>query len=142
MTTNTLPHRLRTYLGGDLGNEAADEIERLTRENEAFWLKHNTTIEPQVLVMPTIEQIARKLERDGLTIVSAADAEKVKRCDCAWRPIESAPKDGTSVLLFTVDGVMEGYFSHGSWQNYVCGGPAEYFPTHWMPLPTPPNGGV
>ena len=62
--------------------------------------------------------------------------------DVEWQPISTAPKDGTSVLLFTVDGVMEGYFCHGSWQNYVRGGPAEYFPTHWQPLPTPPKEGV
>jgi hypothetical protein len=70
----------------------------------------------------------------------------------AWQPIETAPTDNTSVLVY---GFWEGelyakedqreiwkaHFDHNKW--WVDGG--EYYsqsvisPTHWMPLPKPPE---
>ena len=80
----------------------------------------------------------------------------------AWQPIETAPKDGTRVMLW------RGFISHGEWSEMII---AEWHdgewlwpdprenpsthgewtdydlidgygdasgPTHWMPLPTPP----
>lgn len=63
-----------------------------------------------------------------------------------WLPIESAPKDGTAVLLYTADGVIEGYWQQDRWEQYTiyctydaAGGPAfNAKPTHWMPLPAAP----
>lgn len=80
-----------------------------------------------------------------------------------WIPIESAPKDGTRLILFGVFGVSAGYWdanfngelaynadaddyeSIGAWTN----GEVESWrdeleqqlrePTHWMPLPAPPT---
>jgi hypothetical protein len=57
-----------------------------------------------------------------------------------WREIESAPKDGTYLLL------CEAY-DDGSWNMVVGrwdGGwwskePFPHEPTHWMPLPPPPT---
>jgi hypothetical protein len=85
-----------------------------------------------------------------------------------WLPIESAPKDGTPVRLkgelFSEVGAHEvvgwwtGDFSDQSGCGYSgwttgdridwgdpdetgnhADGPDEVFPTHWMPLPTPPT---
>lgn len=70
-----------------------------------------------------------------------------------WQPIETAPKDGTTVLLYreVVPFKVVGY---GRWEDVLGisgwisygfhrgGGDASNLglaaPTHWMPLPAPP----
>lgn len=73
-----------------------------------------------------------------------------------WQEIETAPKDGTAVLLWDADledaphyepvighfvdfesvgGAPDGY--HSGWYDNVSGR-VELRPTHWMPLPDPP----
>lgn len=73
-----------------------------------------------------------------------------------WQPIETAPRDGSWILLFfpEIDVAIGGCYASGS--DYDFGGNEfEYFtwftdcdfvivdpstsnPTHWMPLPPPP----
>ena len=72
----------------------------------------------------------------------------------AWLPIETAPKDGTRVLLtgwweddptsghrWTCDGfwddLTEEWFEH---PDRVPTDGALVPPTHWLPLPPPPEG--
>ena len=57
-----------------------------------------------------------------------------------WRPIETAPKDGTEILAIRVSNPGISGFYVTCW----CRG--EYWremvdlkPTHWMPCPTPPT---
>jgi hypothetical protein len=59
-----------------------------------------------------------------------------------WQPIETAPRDGTPILLWAhMDWRDElipvtGWYARGSGE-WVCH--ADWFnPTHWMPLPVPP----
>jgi hypothetical protein len=63
-----------------------------------------------------------------------------------WRPIESAPKDGTYILAYPIWGppheVAEIYWQvmrrESRWA--IPFGPAcVRQPTHWMPLPEPPK---
>jgi hypothetical protein len=69
-----------------------------------------------------------------------------------WKPIESAPKDGTLILLYCPDDepciVVGNYYRDeemdGEWWLYAdelltdaC--PEGAKPTHWMPLPPPPD---
>lgn len=76
-----------------------------------------------------------------------------------WQPIETAPKDGTNILLCMardadgkpIEGDSFGLFvqraawwgngNDGEWTVY-CSIPCEpilfFEPTHWMPIPDPP----
>lgn len=70
-----------------------------------------------------------------------------------WRPIETAPRDGTRVLLWCVhahaaysaDPVSEGWAACvlGQWINHNGGGWTWHGLcgrlTHWRPLPPPPS---
>lgn len=76
----------------------------------------------------------------------------------AWRPIDTAPKDGTIVMLYASQGcagawngihvawwdsdnTSNGYrhcWRHADYQN--LGGGVSGNPTHWMPLPRDPHG--
>ncbi|MDP9196105.1 MAG: DUF551 domain-containing protein [Pseudomonadota bacterium] len=68
-----------------------------------------------------------------------------------WRPIEEAPKDGTNVLLFNpAKGTTPFRVREAKWCVTKSGGStwrlssgpfwAHNEPTHWMPLPPPPEG--
>ncbi len=68
----------------------------------------------------------------------------------SWQPIETAPKDGTSVLLCDEYGMQVCVWSetsvHGfmDWVYGACDGEYNFrhafdSPTHWMPLPDPPT---
>jgi hypothetical protein len=62
-----------------------------------------------------------------------------------WKPIETAPKDGTRVLLYVRNGwfgCVVGRFNARA-NNRAGGWLADRFsisnPSHWMPLPDPPK---
>lgn len=66
----------------------------------------------------------------------------------AWQPIETAPRDGTFVILCAFDVILDGgirYTSdpYCSWRfkdsNEWAGWPHRFPPTHWLPLPEPPD---
>lgn len=68
-----------------------------------------------------------------------------------WRPIETAPKDGTDVLVSRRDDDGEGEFAVAQWWvhawAFMSGRPGDmpallgFIPTHWRPLPSPPKEG-
>ena len=75
-----------------------------------------------------------------------------------WQPIETAPKDGSKILLFIPSNVSRWHVSAGYWRDDAHARKASPFwcaetshlmgitwmrshqPTHWMPLPAPPKG--
>lgn len=62
-----------------------------------------------------------------------------------WQPIDTAPKDGTWVLLFGTPGVIPhvGRWLDEGWRNSHYGEREPYWRfsglTHWMPLPEAPK---
>jgi len=55
-----------------------------------------------------------------------------------WQPIATAPKDRTYVMTWGEGGcrVAAWCVMTGQWR---CGSIVNYSPTHWMPLPSPPE---
>lgn len=93
----------------------------------------------------------------GRPVMFADQAEAYKnacvREAMGWQPIETAPKDGTAVLVANKNGAwiakyepvyQSGYRPENPWfslmlnHDHVRKG-KPYAPTHWMPLPPPPN---
>lgn len=68
-----------------------------------------------------------------LKLQSAAPATSP---DDGWRTIDSAPRDGTSVLLYGGDWAFEAQWRDNEWYTAYPNGDE---PTHWMPLPNPPT---
>jgi hypothetical protein len=75
-------------------------------------------------------------------------AWNTRKSDDGWRTMESAPKDGSEVLAWAREAAggrcttVEWSRSRGSWiECYDLDGWMEgYGPTHWRPLPSPPEG--
>lgn len=74
---------------------------------------------------------------------SAAEGEEGR-----WRPIESAPRDGSVVLVWPEDGeCVTAEYYRGQWIPFASadfdafdfsGDRIVLSPTHWHPLPAPP----
>lgn len=64
-----------------------------------------------------------------------------------WKPIETAPKDGTAVLICINQGTAFDAWWDQADQAWVDGRlnryeeQYTYSPTHWMPMPEPPVEG-
>jgi len=66
-----------------------------------------------------------------------------------WQPMKTAPKDGTSILLFIEGQAIEGHWPDDSWNEWSvawvsshgcgCCASSNEAPTHWMPLPAKPE---
>ncbi len=79
---------------------------------------------------------------DGLMQLAKEEAA----CDDDWQPIETAPKDGTRILVYRpgkhnhpavgVDFWQVGHAPYDVWWH----SPSNGQPTHWMSLPPPPKG--
>lgn len=66
-----------------------------------------------------------------------------------WQPIETAPKDGTRVLAVCAVAQYPKcnitWVDDGTWMfapkpdKFLAAGLHGWWPTHWMPLPSPPS---
>ena len=89
----------------------------------------------KMMGMPGLEDI-------GADLIAAA--EIVERAE--WRPIESAPKDGTKILAFASDGIPTVVYYHEPhkpererWRIHRASGTHLIDPVMFMPLPAPPE---
>jgi len=56
-----------------------------------------------------------------------------------WQPIESAPKDGTKVIICSSEySPIVAAFKGSQWEKRA-GSFVAHLPTHWMPLPAAPQ---
>lgn len=84
-----------------------------------------------------VESLGVKIPYDvGLTLLNLLQPSPVD----AWLDISTAPRDGTQVLGWSqYNGkIYIISFSYGCW-DIVGQEDIEYRPTHWLPLPPPPN---
>ena len=108
----------------------AAEVRRLREENERQHF--------DILAMnQSLDLLREENER------RKADAELIE-----WQPIETAPKDGTDILVMTGETmhVVRWINIHGDFDYWTVDdnkhGPFTLrgkAPTHWMPLPDPPK---
>lgn len=66
--------------------------------------------------------------------------------ELTWKPIETAPKDGSVVLGYEAPDIVPMHWKNEDWQKgwhlktVVWGDESsEVHPTHWMPQPDPPT---
>jgi Protein of unknown function (DUF551) len=87
------------------------------------------------------------LDREDIDLLDAASIERRRTY---WRPIETAPKDGTEVDLWCINQsalsssgrATDCHYHCGEWLKYGDSAEVGWFAvhnaTHWMPLPAPP----
>lgn len=56
-----------------------------------------------------------------------------------WFPIITYPEHPHNVLISDGNYVVYGYYDAQNKTWGVIGNTYRYYPTHWMPLPTPPS---
>ncbi|MDR3517377.1 MAG: hypothetical protein P4M00_16330 [Azospirillaceae bacterium] len=57
-----------------------------------------------------------------------------------WHPIDSAPTDGRSILVYDPSiGIIIARWRDGGWLTAAASGMADVVPTHWMALPPRPR---
>lgn len=79
-----------------------------------------------------ISQIAFSLTAEQLEAFAKAYAQTQGQSN--WQPIETAPKDGTEVLLLSTNSKRDiAMYCNGVWLD---GYSNDVDPTHWMPLPS------
>lgn len=106
-----------------------------TEEFERWWNQEGSAIAPTVFE-DTCEHVKRVSEiawANGHYMATVTNAKSQQ-----WQPIETAPKDGTEVVVVDVDGDRF-IASSTDGKNWYDGAYPIYYPCHWMALPTPPK---
>lgn len=71
----------------------------------------------------------------------AAEIQALRLAAPVWQTIETAPKSSRSVMIHCSE-YRNTYVAEngtGKWRHFGCGRDVMEKPTHWMPLPTPPQ---
>jgi hypothetical protein len=57
-----------------------------------------------------------------------------------WKPIDTAPKDHFTMLIYGPYGQLVGFRDvTWAWWPFPATGALDYVPTHWQSLPEPPK---
>jgi hypothetical protein len=81
-----------------------------------------------------VGDISGSAQRAG--IIKQARAALTQPAPSAWKPMETAPKDGTIFLATEGSAMVTTYWHRNQWKAVDWANP-----THWMPLPPPPEKG-
>lgn len=135
-------------------------IEWLGPKEPAFKVCEDGYWTPWHIATAEIERLHQQEDKLRNTVIAAE--QRVIELLNPWQDISTAPRDGTPILvgggtyIYDSDtfGMVNKFRSvsvaawtdrwDSGWQGENCGGHDEFFwysPTHWMPLPTPPEGG-
>lgn len=119
--------------------------ENLTYAGDNYMRATNTAKEAALNeALNQVRALCKPIAKEGC----ASPREEASDEKSAWRPIETAPRDGTFVLLYAptrpYDGPQQvGCFlppveegDQGCW--WLADGRYQDRPTHWQPLPPPP----
>lgn len=96
--------------------------------------EHWQTVRAELLRLQSTESRAERAEAELAAL----------KARIQWRPLSTAPTDGTCILVSDADGDVRQakWDKPGWWCGYDCYGNDAFVerPTHWMPLPPPPKG--
>lgn len=102
---------------------------------------------------PTLKAARERVEQQmlsggrlpGMSAVATADLRTILAAldEQDWRPIETAPRDGTAVLLwYKQKSHVAAYWVSSPWNGMWVSGTVGFLDcdnfTHWRPLPAPP----
>lgn len=104
-------------------------MRQVLSQGQDIWLDHQTR---------SYEEKSARL--DAAARERAEQLEQLLDGFSAWQPIETAPRDGTHILVTDVDDpriTTVVAFVHGEWKYCTDHGRI----SHWQPLPAPPGEG-
>lgn len=146
--------------------ESYEVIKELQSELERYKSLWETNCEESKEIIAELREVIedkKRLTREiDIAINGKNAAKQASLCDILgqvrnmnkdeWQPIETAPKDGTNILLYAEGRIIEGWYyliegrNSGYWKvatlsPHGCGCCADDLenPTHWKPLPKPPE---
>lgn len=110
-------------VGSPIEETARTIFSVLTHTHRDYWLQ-------------IAESVREDYRKTALAVLSKRES--------GWRPIETAPKDGTFVLTALESGylLVLQYCANNYWRRHVMDDKGLWNPTHWMPLPNPPTNEI
>ena len=113
------------------------EVDIFEGDNEGLVVaEYELKSEDQELVIPP--GIGQEVSEDSrysniqLAVHPFKDWSKESTTPSVWQPIETAPKDGTPILIKTPIGVVEAWFAKGQWTAATPYSEAEYEGAVWV----------
>jgi len=115
---------------------------RTGEPNKTKWSPHIDSMVAMAKRGMSYTEIGKAFGVQSSTIRNALSrrGKYVKRKDLAksaWKPIETAPKDGTVIIVYAPKFFQTAAWVGGVWTNAANSWLGDV--THWMPLPEPPK---